>query len=93
MTKVASFAATPDSTFGRNPQSQSQPETAERDERSESPEDLRLIIEEDQASGAITYKTIDRRTGEVVHRYPREDLLKLSEDERYVAGGVIRTKA
>ena len=38
-------------------------------------------------------KTVDRRTGEVVHRYPREALLKLREDERYVAGGVIRTKA
>lgn len=94
MTKVASFAAAPDSTFGRSPQDQPRHDGAGReDARAEGPDDLRLIIEEDQASGSCTYKTINRRTGEVMHRYPREDLLKLGEDERYVAGGLIRTRA
>lgn len=94
MTKVASFAATPDSTFGRNPHHPSQPEAAERDAPApEGPDDLRLIIEEDEASGSCTYKTVNRRTGEVMQQYPREELLKLREDTEYVAGGVIRTKA
>ena len=33
--------------------------------------DLRLIIEEDPDHGAYVYKTVDRRTGEVVSQIPR----------------------
>jgi flagellar protein FlaG len=53
--------------------------------------DLRLIIEEDQASGAFVYKTIDRRTGEVVAQFPRDQVLRLREVEDYSAGDVIRS--
>lgn len=52
--------------------------------------DLRLIIEED-ANGAFVYKTIDRRTGEVLVQLPREQLLRRREEADYAAGEVIRT--
>jgi flagellar protein FlaG len=55
--------------------------------------DLRLVIEEDQESGGFIYKTIDRRTGEVVLQLPRTDVLRMREDRRYSAGSVIRATA
>jgi len=94
MTKVASFAAAPDSTFGRNTNGQpSHQDEPRRDAAPQESDDLRLIIEEDQATGSIVYVTVNRRTGEVVQRYPREELLKMRDDAAYVVGGVIRTKA
>lgn len=54
--------------------------------------DLRLVIEEGQA-GVFVYKTIDRRTGEVVLQLPREEVLRLREAEAYEAGSVIATQA
>ena len=55
--------------------------------------DLRLVIEEDQAAGTYVYKTVNRRTGEIVRQIPQEEVLRLREDTAYLAGGVIRTKA
>lgn len=55
--------------------------------------DQRLLIEEDEATGGFVYRTVDRRTGEVLQELDRDELLKLGEDEAYAAGGVIRTKA
>lgn len=58
-----------------------------------SPEpDLRLVIEEGQA-GSFVYKTVDRRTGEVVLQLPREEVLRMRDAEAYVAGAVIATQA
>ena len=54
--------------------------------------DLRLVIEENANTGTFVYKTIDRRTGEVVSQIPREDMLKLREDAGYEAGAVIKTQ-
>jgi flagellar protein FlaG len=53
----------------------------------------RLIIEEDQASGAFVYKTLNRNTGEVVLQFPREEVLRLKEHASYQAGAIIRTTA
>jgi flagellar protein FlaG len=53
----------------------------------------RLVIEEDQGSGAFVYKTLDRNTGEVVLQYPREEVLRLKEHASYQAGAIIRTTA
>ena len=53
----------------------------------------RLVIEQDQASGAYVYKTLDRITGEVLRQLPREDVLKMLSQARYVAGAVIKTRA
>lgn len=93
--KVAAFAATPDSTFGQPPQSSSSPAGAAAKGAPVTPEpvDLRLIIEEDQASGSYVYKTVNRRTGEVVLQLPRAEVLRMREEADYAAGSVIRTKA
>lgn len=55
--------------------------------------DLRLVIEENGDTGTFVYKTVDRRTGEVVSQIPREDVLKLHEADAYQAGAVIKTQA
>jgi len=55
--------------------------------------DMRLVIEHDQASGSYVYKTIDRRTGEVLQQLPRAEVLKLHQGQQYAAGTVIQTKA
>lgn len=51
--------------------------------------DLRLIIEEDEASGTFIYKTLDRRTGEVIRQLPREEVVRLKETDDYEPGDVI----
>ena len=55
--------------------------------------DVRLVIEESDQPGSYVYKTLDRRTGEVLQQYPREELLRLREEEGYQAGTVIQTQA
>ena len=54
--------------------------------------DLRLVIEEDRASGLFIYKTIDRRTGDVVQQLPREDVVRMHQAEDYAAGAIIKAK-
>ena len=63
-----------------------------RDQAERAP-DLRLVIEEGPRRGSFIYKTVDRLTGETIKQYPREQLVKLSEDPNYVAGAVADTKA
>lgn len=53
--------------------------------------DLRLVIEE--GGGSYVYKTIDRRTGEVVAQFPREEILRMREETNYEAGAVISASA
>lgn len=55
--------------------------------------DLRLVIEEDEQSGAIVYKTLDRRTGEVVRQLPREEVLRLKDDPTYDPGDIVNSKS
>ena len=55
--------------------------------------DLRLVIEENANTGTFVYKTIDRRTGEVVLQLPREEVLRMRETQAYEAGAVITTQA
>ena len=95
-TKVAPFAATPDSTFGHHCSYAAPDQAAAQAEPpglSEEEADLRLVIEEDEAGGTYVYKTVNRRTGAVVQQLPREEVLRLRNDAAYTAGGVIRTKA
>jgi flagellar protein FlaG len=54
--------------------------------------DLRLVIEEDEATGAFVYKTLDRRTGEVVQQLPRESVLKAMASDDYEPGLVVDTR-
>jgi flagellar protein FlaG len=51
--------------------------------------DLRLVIEEDPVSGTFVYKTLDRRTGEIVKQFPREDMVRLKDTAGYAPGAVI----
>lgn len=60
-------------------------------EMTQDPADLRLVIEE--GGGSYVYKTIDRRTGEVVAQFPREEILKMREEVDYAAGTVISASA
>ena len=55
--------------------------------------DLRLVIEEAGVAGEFVYKTIDRRSGEVVLQLPREEVLRLREADSYEAGDLIATQA
>ena len=57
------------------------------------PVEMRLVIEEDQATGSYVYKTINRTTGEVLQQLPRAEVLKLKEELKYAAGTIIRTEA
>jgi flagellar protein FlaG len=93
--KVAPFAATPDPTFGRAAQSpqQESPKVPPATPPASDQSDLRLIIEEDKASGTYVYKTVNRVTGEVILQLPREQILKMREESKYVAGVVVRAKA
>ncbi|MDB5469364.1 MAG: hypothetical protein JWR84_924 [Caulobacter sp.] len=54
--------------------------------------DLRLVIEEDEATGAFVYKTLDRRTGEIVQQLPRESVLRAMSSEDYNPGLVVDTR-
>ena len=55
--------------------------------------DLRLTIEKDPASGIFVYKTIDRRTGDVVLQLPREEVVRMYAATDYAAGKIIATRA
>jgi len=57
------------------------------------PGDLRLVIEQDEGSGDYVYKTVDRRTGETLNQYPREQILKLREEANYHSGDVFDGQA
>ncbi len=94
--KVAAFAATPDPTFGQKPAAPPRPEPGSRaasEAQSSDPVDMRLVIEEDKASGSYIYKTVNRLTGEVIQQLPRDQLLKLRDQIAYQVGDVVRTKA
>ena len=92
--KIAAVARTPDPGLAQvqasaPPAKASEPPVAVGPD----PLDLRLVIEEDQASGSYVYKTINRVTGEVLQQFPRDDVLKLHSQPRYSAGAVIDTEA
>ena len=93
--KVAAFAATPDPTFGQKPapQKSAPSESAVPPAPGADLVDMRLVIEEDKASGSYVYKTVNRVTGEVIQQLPRDQVLKLRDQVDYVAGNVVRAKA
>jgi flagellar protein FlaG len=55
--------------------------------------DLRLVIEENPDGGGFIYKTLDRRTGEVILQLPRADMLKAFSAGDYDPGDLIKTRA
>lgn len=93
--KAVAPVASPSLTIGQTPTvpalrsfAPPQPET-----QVQAAEDFRLIIDRDEATGSYVYTTIDRRTGKVVQRLPREALLKMGDDGHYAQGQVISAKA
>lgn len=96
---IASLSATTDSTYGHGQSSMTSadvpqtnpidPDLAQIDGLT----DLRLIIEDGPADGIPIYKTVDARTGEVVHEWLREQVLRMREAKTYVAGQLIKTRA
>lgn len=92
-TKATNLAAITDQNLNQH-QHHAPPEPASRPakvaEGAEDQADIRLIIEEQD--GSYVYKTVDRRTGDIVAQYPREELLKMREEDGYAAGTVIRAK-
>lgn len=93
--KVAMVAATPDPTTSHKPPT-ARPENGTLGKGSApglDQVDMRLIIEEDTASGSYVYRTLNRLTGEIILQLPRDQLLKLHEEASYVAGNVVRAKA
>ena len=82
--------------FGTKPGSS--PTDAKSARPAESPDsvvepDLRLIIEETGEAGECVYTIVDRRTGRIVSRLSREELLRLREKSNYTAGTVFDGKA
>lgn len=96
---ITGLAAAPDSTYGQGKQRKSPDEAADSaasDPVSADPldsTDMRLIIEDGSADGALIYKTLDGRTGKVVQTLGRDQVLKMREGGDYVAGQVIKTRA
>lgn len=62
-------------------------------EKGPQPGDLRLVIEHDDDTGDYVYKTVDRRTGETLQQFPREEILKMRGASRYHMGDVYDGKA
>lgn len=95
--KVATFAATPDPTYGQ--QTSQKPRTDDVGAKApavppgQDQADMRLVIEEDKATNSYVYKTINRLTGEVIQQLPREQVLQLREQLEYEAGSVVSQKA
>ena len=89
--KVSPVPASTDPGLSFNTGSAPRPAVSVRESQSQEP-DLRLVIEED-ATGTYVYRTIDRRTGEVVQQFPVEAVLKLKGGNAYEAGAVIKTQA
>jgi flagellar protein FlaG len=44
-------------------------------------------------SGAFVYKTLDRRTGEVVSQFPRDEIVRLKDAAGYMPGDVIDSRS
>jgi hypothetical protein len=52
----------------------------------------RLIIEQDERSHELVYTVIDRASGEVVARTPRDEVARMADKPSYAAGALIRAK-
>jgi hypothetical protein len=96
--RIASLGPAADSTYGHGQPSNTPAETAETSAPAPDPSDasdttdLRLMIEADQADGALVYTTVDGRTGKVVQKLPREEVLRMGDAKNYVAGQLIKTR-
>lgn len=91
--KVTAFTSAPDPISPQFQAAAPPTQSAPAEAKGPDPVEMRLVIEQDQASGAFVYKTVNRLTGEVVQQLPRAEILKLKDGGDYAAGAVIQTKA
>jgi len=94
--KVVLSTPSADSRFGSSPRNaEAEPKAAKSrpspDEAAEA--DLRLIIEETGEPGGYQYTIVDRRSGRVVSRLQRDEILRLRDQANYSAGTVFDGKA
>lgn len=99
-TYIAGSGGVPDSTYGQRRRrpgepvvAASAPAAANVPDAPPGPHDVMLMIEADPEVGGFVYTTIDRRTGVVMRRLDRDQLLKLREAESYAAGALLSTRA
>ncbi len=57
------------------------------------PDNTRLSIVHDEATGRYVFKSINQETGEVIRQYPTEDMLSQIARMRQVAGLTVDTDA
>jgi hypothetical protein len=93
--KVASSASTNRTGYGSVVRSADEIAPVRKTTESEASQDadLRLVIEEGAEPGQLIYTIIDRRTGRVVSRRARDEVLRLREDQSYAAGALFDSKA
>jgi len=51
----------------------------------------KLVIEQGARKGVFIYKVLDRETGEVVRQLPRDEVIRMKDQNGYAAGAVINT--
>jgi flagellar protein FlaG len=90
VTPVPVLEATPSSVA---PAAPAQPEPRARVPEAAPEPLLRLVIEEDPASGQFVYKTMDRITGEVISQLPREEVVRMMAADDYAPGDLIEIEA
>jgi flagellar protein FlaG len=56
-------------------------------------ENTHLVIEKDNVTGGFVYKSIDRKTGDIIKQYPREEVLKAIAIASDAEGLIVDTKA
>jgi len=57
------------------------------------PSNSRLLITQDEETGAFIYRSVDPETGEVITQWPAEQLIKLRQYLSEMEGMLIDTKA
>jgi flagellar protein FlaG len=92
MSNLSTVVPVTDASLGSLPATNKEPVRESSVTENDQP-DVRLIIEQDEASGGYVYKTMDRRTGEVIQQFPREEILRLQQDNNYTAGVVVNARA
>ena len=95
---VVGSGGVPDSTYGSARRQPGEPpaapaQAAAAPETPLPPSDLILVIEQDAAAGGFVYTTLERRTGAVIRKLSRAQLMKLREAACYAAGAVLNTRA
>ena len=98
MSKVATAVQAASSVFGPLVRTMVEDEeitAAERAEETQSATDadMRLVIEEGEGLEGCVYTIVDRRTGRVVSRRARDEVLRLRDDDGYAAGSLFDGRA